>query len=376
MANWEKTSAQSAPAGSYDSGLNFLAAALKWAFGFLLTLIVLLLIYFLSWGAYFSVEPQQAVIILRFGKVTECLTSGGHWFFPYPVNRRVTIQTNQQFMTVTEESAPTLDGAPPKSLTPGRDHYLLTGDANIIHTSWNIAYRVSDPVKFYTRLATAADPVVNGVSVADPEVVDADGIIGTRGPQCWLRNTFKAALLAVTSSSNIDALLAQGQGAYSEKVEQKFAKLVSDADCGLEILSVTLNRVSPPLRTKNAFSQVTAADNTRDTLRNQARAYAVEVASNTLAQKAEILAAAETYRRQIVAEIRSDSAYFESILSEYRQNPETIALALFHATLGDALGELKGDHFVLGTTPEQKQLRLKLNPEPAKPAENSDKEQK
>lgn len=361
------------PSGKYDTGLSSLLAALKWAFGFLLVLIALMLIYFLSWGGYFSVEPQQAVIILRFGKVTECLTGGGHWYFPYPVNRRVTIQTNQQFMTIDDESAPTLDGDPPSALTPGHDRYLLTGDANIVHTSWNIAYRITDPVKFYTKLATAWEPMVNGVTVPDPEVIDADGIVGTRGPQCWLRNNFSAALLAVTASSNIDALLAQGQGAYSEQVEQKFSQLVRDADCGITILSVTLNRVSPPGKTKNAFEQVTAAGNTRDTLRNQARAYAVEVASDTLAQKAEILAAAETYRRQVVAEIRSGSNYFESILAEYRRSPETIALALYHATLGEALAAVQGNHFVLGTTADQKQLRLKLNPEPAKPApENSD----
>ena len=96
------------PSGKYDTGLSSLLAALKWAFGFLLVLIALMLIYFLTWGGYFSVEPQQAVIILRFGQVTECLTGGGHWYFPYPVNRRVTIQTNQQFMTINDESAPTL----------------------------------------------------------------------------------------------------------------------------------------------------------------------------------------------------------------------------------------------------------------------------
>ena len=84
--------------GRYESGLASLVKSLKWAFALLLVAIIGMLIYFFTWGGYLSVEPQQAVVVVRFGKVLEpCYTSGGHWFMPYPVHRFVRIQTNQQF---------------------------------------------------------------------------------------------------------------------------------------------------------------------------------------------------------------------------------------------------------------------------------------
>ena len=86
--------------GHYEAGLQALVKSLRWAFGLLLVAIIGMLIYFISWGGYFTVEPQQAVIVMRFGKVIDCFTSGGHWYLPYPVNRFVRVQVNQQFLNI------------------------------------------------------------------------------------------------------------------------------------------------------------------------------------------------------------------------------------------------------------------------------------
>lgn len=113
--------------GQYDAGLKSLVRALKWAFGFLLVTITGLMIYFLTAGGYFSVEPQNAVIVMQFGKIDgQPYTSGGYWFFPYPVHRWVKVRTNQQSLRVDFLPADRPDGAPPQALVPGRDSYLLT----------------------------------------------------------------------------------------------------------------------------------------------------------------------------------------------------------------------------------------------------------
>ena len=153
---------------------------------------------------------------------------------------------------------------------------------------------------------------------------------------------------------------------YSEKVQTSFRQAVENSDCGIAVISVTLNRISPPEATKKAFEEVTAANNTVDTLKNQAQAYKVEVENDTLAKQAETIALAENYRREVVSMIRAESNYFESIVAEYRKNPETMLTALYNAAIGDAVSAVEGDNFVLGSTgSKRKQLRLKLNPDPA-----------
>ena len=55
--------------GQYDSGLKSLVKSLQWAFAFLLVVIIGLMVYFVTAGGYFSVEPQNAVIVMQFGKI-------------------------------------------------------------------------------------------------------------------------------------------------------------------------------------------------------------------------------------------------------------------------------------------------------------------
>ena len=61
--------------GRYEAGLKSLVKCLRWAFALLLVGIIGTLVYFVSWGGYFSVEPQQAVLVLRFGKIIQTFTT-------------------------------------------------------------------------------------------------------------------------------------------------------------------------------------------------------------------------------------------------------------------------------------------------------------
>ena len=336
--------------GRYEAGLKSLVKCLRWAFALLLAGIIGTLVYFVSWGGYFSVEPQQAVLVLRFGKIIKTFTTGGHWFLPYPVNKFVRIQTNQQLLNV-DFIAPTLTAnEAPNALTPGKDSYLITGDANIVHTSWTVSYRISNPAKYYTTLGTPEDPVVNGRISGDPEFKDADGFVGTRGPVTFLRNAFQQAVIEATAEFKVDDLLAAGQGRYAELTQRLFTRLLTAADCGITVDTVTLNRVYPPAFTKSAFDQVTAASTTQSTLRNEAETYRVNTENETLAKQAEIIAAAETYRKQTVAVMKAETTYFESINKEYVANPDTVLMALYTSTLAEALQSSVEDKFVLGSS--------------------------
>lgn len=356
--------------GRYDAGLKSLAGSLRAAFMLLLIGIIATLVYFFSGAGYFSVEPQQAVIVVRFGKIIKTFTTGGHWYLPYPVNQFVRVQTSQQLLDVDFVAKTLGPEGSSDSLEPGRDEYLLTGDANIVHSSWTVAYRVANPEKYYTTLLTPANPIENGQIVPDDEFIDAHGMKGTRGPQTFLRNLFRRAVIDVTAQAQVNDILYAGQSAYSEKVRKSFAALVANENCGIEIDSVTLNRIFPPGKTKAAFDEVTAAGNTRSKLYNEAVAYRVEVENDAQAAVAGIKAAAGNYRKRIVKKLEAEKVYFEKIREQYlRHGGNTVPMALYTAVLTDIAKELTGDKFILGSQGSKKQLWLKLNPEPKKSAE-------
>ena len=354
--------------GQYESGLKSLVKSLQWAFGLLLVVIVGMLIYFFTGGGYFSVEPQRAVIVMKFGKIEQTFLTGGHWFLPYPVNQFIEIQTNPQTMTVDFMPTEVPAGQEQSSLEPGRDSYLFTGEANIVHSSWAFSYKVSNPEKYYTSAATPLKPVLNGVIVNDETETDGDGFTGTRGPQTLIRNLFRQAVIHITAGMKIDDMLCEKQGFYKDEVMRHFVRLVNAADCGIEVVNVTLNRVAPPAKTKAAFDEVAAASNTQSTLKNKALEYQVQIENDTQAQAAAILASAETYRKQVVSEVKSESIYFSSINKEYAANPKTVLMALYTSTLAEVM-QNEEDKFILGSGSMgkgQKKLWIKLNPEPKK----------
>lgn len=347
--------------GRYDAGLKSLARSLQLAFLFLLLGIIGTLIYFFSGAGYFSVEPQQAVIVSRFGRIIGTYTSGGHWFLPYPVNQFIRVQTSQQLLNI--DFAAAAAGESGDSLEPGRDNYLLTGDANIVHSSWSITYRVANPEKYYTSLLTPQFPVSNGEVMPDDVFTDADGMLSTRGPVTYLRNEFKQAVISVTGESAVNSILYAGQAAFSEAVRRKFSEAVAAGNYGIVIENVALNRIYPPARTKAAFDDVTAAGNTRSALRNEAEANRVEVENEARSTAAAIIADAETYKMRIRAKTEADKTYFLRILEQYRRSPATVPMALYTAMLNDIAGSMDGDKFLLNTKSKRKQLWLKLNPE-------------
>ena len=357
--------------GRCESGLKSLVRSLQWAFAILLVVIVLMLVYFFSLGGYFSVEPQQEVIVMRFGRICATHKSGAHWYFPYPVHRFIRVQTNQQYLRIAFLQSQVNPDDVKDSFEPGLDSYLITGDANIVHSAWTLGYRIADPAKYYETLATPELPVVNGRVVDDDEVVDADGFTGKRGPRTMLTNMFKQAVIRVSASSKVDELLASGQARYSEAVQNEFAKLLREADCGIEMESVVLDQILPPGKTKEAFAEVTAANTTMSTLRNQAETYRVEAENDTMARRAEILASAETYRKQAVSTVKAESTYFKSILEEYKSHPRAVLMALYTTALSGALAELPEEKFVLSSGGDKQQMWLRLNPEPKRTADKT-----
>ena len=350
--------------GRCEGGLSALVKSLQYAFVILLIAIVGMIVYFFTWGGYFSVEPQQAVIVLRFGKFHGVYQDGARWFMPYPVHRFIRVQTNQQQLDVNFLPVEIPGEEVKASLTPGDDRYLLTGDANIIHASWQVTYQVIDPKKYYERLSTPANPVVAGRVLDDDPVADFNGFTSGRGPRTLLKNLFESAVIEVTAAEQVDNILFAKKLEYKNRVEELFARMVARLDCGIQIENVTLLRAFPPSRTKAAFDEATAAGNASSELRSKALTYKVETENDTKAKAAEIIAAAQAYKSRIVAEMKSETEYFKAINAKYKESPRTVLIALYTAALSDAMLASTEDRFIMGSSNKKRQVWLQLNPEP------------
>jgi len=353
----------------YDAGLKSLVRSLQIVFIFLVIIILGMLLRFLTLEGYFYVKKsQEAVIVLRFGKYVGTFDKGWHWFLPYPVHRFITFKTNIQTLNVNflPVKRPGPPGQPQmgKPLVPGQDAYLITGDANIIHTEWVIIYKIINPKDYFDNTSWPKNPM-------DPDEIEDADIPGTRGPQTMLKALLHDAAVKVTASMKVDDILTQKKLVYKDKVLAMLRKNVAKMNCGIEIVELNLNNVSPPLSTKSAFTAVTNAGTAASALVDKAKEYKVRVENDVQTQVAQIRADAAIYKTTVVSQAKADSVYFDSIYKEYRKNPDTVLMALYNNTLSAVLDKIDQKYIIPINTQGKQEVRIKINPEIVKEKEKN-----
>jgi len=348
----------------YGGGVRAFMKAGHWVFLALVGLIFAMLVYFFTLGGYFAVSPQEAVIVLRFGKYEKTYTSDWHWFLPDPVTSKVVVPTSPQTLQVTFNAGVMPNELPPPGpngelpgLQPNRDRYLLTADANIIHASWSARFQVSDPALFYQTLRVPADP-----AGPDEIVVDEGSELGRRGPRTLLARMLESAVITTTAAWKVDEILYSRQTEYREAVERCYRKMIADLNIGVVIEEVRINgKVMTPAVTQAFFDALTAARTEQGTMIDKAREYGVNIRAQASEESSRIVAAAENYRTMVVADVKAESLYFESFLKEYNENPRTALMSRYNAVLAEVLGGID-QKLVLGAGNGGK-LWLKLSPE-------------
>lgn len=368
---------------SIGAGISAVLKMLHYLFVLLSFGIVGLLIWYFSFGGAFTVEEQERVLVMNFGKLSDKVYEPGwHWNWPYPISEIVRIPVNQQTIItdafwfyidparVQSKDLDTLSDGPPPPLIPGRGGYLFTGDTNIIHVGWGMFYRVSDPIKYYEKCMGPADPRDGDPVIIHPATGEK---VGTRGPQTVLQALFENTIIKTTAKVTVDYALKSPQ--YRKDVAEAVKKAILKEDIGITVDEVWLDGRTPPLGAQRAFRAVFDAQNDSFSAQNKAKSYAIKMKNQAESESVGLIADAEAYRTRVVASIKADATYFKAMLKEYRKNPDIVLVSRYSEVLGDVL-RLVDDKFVIRTNENGKQeIRILLNREPKKKEEKKKKEE-
>ncbi|HBC86452.1 MAG TPA: hypothetical protein DCZ94_05815 [Lentisphaeria bacterium] len=364
--------------GHYKAGIDSLTKSLHIAFTLLSCFIAFLIIWYFTFGGYYEVKPQENVIVERFGKVVEKHEAGYYWSFPYPVSKIIRIPVSKQTITLAtywhRSDVKAIKGEQQPSgastLVPGKDGYLLTGDANIIHTEWELVYTITDPMKYYLNCLCPDEPSRLDEIIRNPVTGKA---IGTRGPRTLIQSILENAVLKVTASQQVDSALYKKSSEYRAAVNDLFISEIAKWEIGIKVENLTLKGNTAPLNTVAAFQEVIDAELQCSTEKENARAYAVTVEGETDSEASRIVAEANVYKIQIVADIESDSISFKKYLEEYRKNP-VVLIVLYNDTISKLLENVKDKYIIPEDSNGTHEVRIMLNPEPRNQKNDKDKE--
>ena len=374
------------------SGMQSLMRMARIMFLCLRIVIIVILAYLLMSGV-FRVDEQNEAMLFRFGALQTrmieneeraVLTSGRwYWAWPYPIDwvkvlpaqRTVTISTE----TLYEPWVKPEQGQPPnRFLRPGADGYLLTGDTNIIHASCEVNYRIRDPQKYYLKFLDEeeAEAFMNAAEkkkAAERTQPGQDNANKNRkrGTEGIMQNMLGNALLSTCATWTVEDLRTKIRTVGEETiniedaVQMQLEKYLKDVDLGIEVQSVKLT-FQLPYATLKAFDGVFEASEMGNAEIQKARLDAATLLSNAEGMAAKIRNEAMAYKRNVVESVRADSAYFKTVLEEYKKQPETMLTVLYTDALRAVLGRVDNKYVVHQKPGEGQEVRLQIGQVPEK----------
>lgn len=255
-------------------------------------IVLILILVVVGWLAtgFYKVEPDEQGVVLRFGQYIKTTNPGLNYHLPFPIENAYTprvLAEHQEdigFRRRQRGTSVTKTDVPDESL-------MLSGDQNIVDVQFTVLWVISDANKYLFNLADQRKTVR---IVAEAAMREHVGL--SRGEDVRTKKRLEA-------ESTVKSLM---------------QKTLDEYESGILITGVKLEKADPPPSVIDAFEDVQRAQQDRRKLENEAKSYANKRLGEARGRSAQIIEAAEAYRKQTVAEADGEAQRFISIYNEYK----------------------------------------------------------
>jgi membrane protease subunit HflK len=275
----------------------------------------------------YTIGQGQEGIVYRFGKLLESEVAPGlHYHAPVPIEKvqKVPVGTIQRvelgFRTVGRISG----GArayqwESRHQTGGYEKRLdesliFTGDENIIDLNTLIQFRIKHPVMY---------------------------VLNIENPREIVRSYGQATLRRIVSIMDIERLLTTDRIRTEEMVGVSLQALLDLSGSGIEVITVKLQDVHPPLEVVSAFRDVASAREDKSRLINRALAYRDSLIPEVRGLGAQSLAVARAESTEAIERAYGETKRFLEIVRQYEKNRDVTAIRMYLETMEKVLPGLE-----------------------------------
>lgn len=227
----------------------------------------------------YRVQAQERGVVMRFGKYIETTGPGFHFKLPAPVDT-VILKKVEQINSVDIGGS---DGA--------AENLMLTGDQNIIDIAYAVRWKIRNPELFLFELAE---------------------------PEATIREVAEAAMRAEVGRTTLNAAIGPERAQIAEQVRERMQELLDSYRAGIEIRGVDIKQADPPAAVKDAFNDVSAAQQDAQQAINQSNGYA----------------------QQLLAVAQGSTAQFDAVYAQYKLAPEVTRKRIYLETMESVLAKV------------------------------------
>ncbi len=245
--------------GLMDPANQSLAEALRITYKVVQIAMILLAALFLFSGMQ-RVDEGQSGIPLLLGKPTAAgqLDPGLHFSAPFPLGEIVKVESGNTKLGIMRSYWPRVAVgseemdidklSPLPQISPGVDGSLVTADLNLAHAQWKVEYR-----------RTNAREYAQNILPDDEEKI--------------VKGAVESGIVRIVAGVSIDSLLKQTESdefSVASRVRSIAQERLNKIGSGILIESVTLYRVTAPVRLRSQFESVLSAASAASTQRERA----------------------------------------------------------------------------------------------------------
>jgi membrane protease subunit HflK len=262
--------------------------------------------------AFFTIDPEEEGVVLRFGRYERTVDSGLHFKMPFPIENVIKVPTRivdvQQFGFRTGRSN--------EQVTRGfeSESAMLTGDLNIVLAGWDVQFSRSNPTDF---------------------------LFNVRDPIATLRDVAQSTMREVMGDRASIPILTVGRGEIQQRARDAIQQTIDQFEMGVQIREVNLIFVSPPQQVLNAFFDLNRAEQDAVRFFEEANKEYQERVPQARGQAERLILEAEGFRQRRINLSRGEAARFLETFNAYRQAPDITRQRLYFEMLERRLPEVR-----------------------------------
>jgi membrane protease subunit HflK len=165
-------------------------------------------------------------------------------------------------------------------------------------------------------------------------------VVGAQLPTERIRAVSESAMREVIGRSELSPILNRDRALVSADVRELIQNILDTYNSGVNIVRLNFDKADPPAEVIDAFRDVQAAEQERDTLEKQADAYANKALAQARGESAQLLEEAEGYKAKVVNEASGEASRFLSIYEEYKKSKDVTRKRLYLDTMEKMLSEV------------------------------------
>lgn len=259
---------------------------------------------------FYTIQPDEVGVVLRFGKFTKATTPGLHFKFPF-IERVIPVKVEKVY---TEEFGFRTQSAGVRTVYSQKSYddesLMLTGDLNVLDLEWIVQYKIKDPF---------------------------DALFNMRNVIKAIRDVSESVVRAIVGDYSFDEVLTTKRVEINNQIENQMQNILDTYKCGIQIVKVKLQDVNPPDSVRPAFNEVNQAKQEREKLKNQAWEVYNQKIPQAKGEALKMIKEAEGYALEKVNRAQGDAKRFLLIYNEYVKAKDVTLKRLYLENMSEVL---------------------------------------